>query len=75
MKRRHERTVITVETIQRTTVRQRRTGQIALCERCAAEIRGHNSAAHVQDAEHEILLLLDEEVAGDQPRQQPETPE
>lgn len=43
-----KKTVITVESVQRTTIRQRRTAKIALCDRCAAEMKG-NAAAQIPE--------------------------
>ncbi len=36
MKLRKSKTIITLETFQRTAIRSRKTARIALCERCAA---------------------------------------
>lgn len=62
MKRRTEKTVITVETFQRTVVRLRRKEKIALCEQCAAEIvmlAPNEAAAFLQTTAREIFRLTE----------------
>ena len=46
MKASKSKTVITVETFQRTTIRSRKTAERVLCEQCAAEILIGPPAAH-----------------------------
>ena len=47
MERQKGKTVITMETFQRTTIRSRKTAKIVLCERCAAELSPSETAAHI----------------------------
>ena len=65
MNRRTEKTVITVETFQRTTVHSRREARIAWCDRCAAKtamLTPDEAAAHLQITAREIFRLTE---AGD----------
>ena len=58
MNRRTEKTVITVETFQRTIFRSRREAKIAWCDRCAAEavmLTPDEAAAHLQITAREIF--------------------
>lgn len=62
MKRRTEKTVITVETLQRTTVHNRRITRIAWCERCAADtvmLAPDEAAAHLQTTARAIFRLTE----------------
>ena len=62
MNRRRQKTVITVETFQRTTVRSRRKPRIAWCEQCAAEtamLSTDEAAAHLQTTAREIFRLTE----------------
>ncbi|MCA1625816.1 MAG: hypothetical protein LC778_18860 [Acidobacteria bacterium] len=62
MNRRTEKTVITVETFQRTTVRWRQKLKIAWCERCAAEtvmLAPNEAAALLQTTAREIFRLTE----------------
>lgn len=62
MNRRREKTVITVETFQRTTVHSRRNAKIAWCERCAAEtmmLSPDQAAAHLHTTAREIFRLAE----------------
>ena len=45
MERQNGRTVVTIETIQRTTIRLRKTAETIRCERCAAVVKSE-AAAH-----------------------------
>ena len=65
MNRRTEKTVITVETFQRTIVRSRRETRIAWCDRCMAEtmmLAPDEAAALLQITTREIFRLTE---AGD----------
>lgn len=65
MNRRTEKTVITVETFQRTTVHSRREARIAWCDRCAAKtamLEPDAAAAHLQITTRQIFRLTE---AGD----------
>lgn len=46
MESRNGKTVITIETIQRTTIRKRKAAETVRCDRCAAEIPINPPAAH-----------------------------
>ena len=62
MNRRTEKTVITVETFQRTIVRSRREAKIAWCDRCAAEavmLTPDAAAALLQITTREIFRLTE----------------
>jgi len=62
MKRRKEKTVITVETFQRTTVHIRREAKIAWCDRCAEEtvmLAPDEAAEHLQTTAREIFRLTE----------------
>ena len=62
---RRQKTVITVETLQRTTVRLRRKVGVAWCEQCAAEtvmLTTDEAAAHLQTTARDIFRLTE---AGD----------
>ncbi len=62
MNRRKEKTVITVETFQRTVVYSRRKAKIALCEQCAAEtvmFAPNEAAAYLQTTAREIFRLTE----------------
>jgi len=57
-----EKTVITVETFQRTVVHSRRKAQIAWCERCAAEtemLAPNEAAAYLQTTAREMFRLTE----------------
>ncbi|MEO8573822.1 MAG: hypothetical protein ABI481_07615 [Pyrinomonadaceae bacterium] len=57
-----EKTVITVETFQRTTMHSRRKAQIAWCERCAAEtvmLAPNEAAAYFQTTAREMFRLTE----------------
>jgi hypothetical protein len=58
MKRRTERTVITIETFQRTTIRSRQGAKIARCERCAAAQTPGEAAAR-QQIVNDVLRLAE----------------
>ncbi|MEO7674621.1 MAG: hypothetical protein ABIU09_11160 [Pyrinomonadaceae bacterium] len=55
MKNRTEKTVITIETFQRTTIRSRKAARFVRCERCAAQAPSED-AAH-QQIVRQILWL------------------
>lgn len=62
MNRRRQKTVITVETFQRTTVRLRREAKVAWCEQCEAEtamLAPDEAAAHLQTTAREIFRLTE----------------
>jgi hypothetical protein len=62
MNRRTEKTVITVETFQRTVVRSRPKMRIVWCDRCAAEtvmLAPNEAAAHLQTTAREIFRLME----------------
>ena len=62
MTRRTEKTVITVETFQRTVVRWRRKEKIARCEQCVAEtvmLAPNEAAAFLQTTVREIFRLTE----------------
>jgi hypothetical protein len=62
LNRRKEKTVITVETFQRTVVRLRRKVKIAWCEQCAAEtviLEPNEAAAYLQITAREIFRLTE----------------
>ncbi len=62
MTRRTEKTVITIETFQRTVVRLRRKAKIAWCEKCAADvpmITPNEAAAFLQTTAREIFRLTE----------------
>ncbi len=62
MNRRTEKTVITVETFQRTTARWRQKLKIAWCERCAAEtvmLAPNEAAVVLQTTAREIFRLTE----------------
>ena len=62
MNRRKEKTVITVETFQRTVIYSRRKEKIALCEQCAAEtvmLAPNEAAALMQTTAREIFRLTE----------------
>lgn len=52
-----KKTVITIETFQRTTIRSRKTAKTARCERCAAEAPSE-AAAH-QQIVRDVLQLAE----------------
>ncbi|MEO8435427.1 MAG: hypothetical protein ABI596_11075 [Pyrinomonadaceae bacterium] len=59
---RREKTVITVEQFQRTTMRLGRKAQIAWCERCAEEtmmLAPEEAAMHLQTTAREIFRLAE----------------
>jgi hypothetical protein len=51
-----KKTVITIETFQRTTIRSRKTAKIVRCERCAAADAPSEAAAHPEFV-REVLPL------------------
>lgn len=60
MNRHIEKTVITIETVQRTVVRSRPKTKIAWCDRCSAEtvmLAPDEAAAHLQTTTREIFRL------------------
>jgi protein-arginine kinase activator protein McsA len=57
MERQKGKTVITMETFQRTTIRSRKTAEFALCERCAAELSPSETAAHPQTRSEALQLI------------------
>ena len=60
MNSRRQKTVITVETFQRTTVHIRRKSKLAWCDRCAAEavmLAPDEAAALLQSTAREIFRL------------------
>ena len=62
MDRRTGKTVITIETFQRTTVHIRREARIAWCDRCAADtvmLASDEAAAHLQTTAREIFRLTE----------------
>jgi protein-arginine kinase activator protein McsA len=62
MIRRRQKTVITVETFQRTTVRSRRKAKFAWCEQCAAEtamLAPDEAAAFLQTTARQIFRLTE----------------
>jgi len=62
MNRRRQKTVITVETFQRTTVRLRRKARIAWCEQCAAEtamLATDEAAAFLETTARQIFRLTE----------------
>ena len=62
MTRRTEKTVITVETFQRTVIYSRQKEKIALCEQCAAEtvmLAPNEAAALLQTSAREIFRLTE----------------
>jgi len=62
MNRRKEKTVITVETFQRTIIYSRRKAKIALCEQCAAEavmLAPNEAAAYLQTTAREIFRRVE----------------
>ena len=62
MSRRTGKTVITIETFQRTTVHLRRETKIAWCDRCAADtvmLASDEAAAHLQTTAREIFRLTE----------------
>jgi hypothetical protein len=62
MNRRSEKTVITVEKFERTTVHIRRKAKIAWCERCAADtvmLAADEAAAHLQTTARIIFRLTE----------------
>lgn len=62
MSRQTEKTVITIETFQRTVVHLRRKEKIALCEQCAAEtvmLAPNEAAAYLQTTAREIFRLTE----------------
>ncbi|MGB7209107.1 MAG: hypothetical protein WBD27_10645 [Pyrinomonadaceae bacterium] len=63
MKHKPERTVITIETFQRTTIHSGRRVKIVQCERCAAELRGQEPVAHVAVEDATAKLLPDRKMA------------
>ena len=57
MERQQGKTVITMETFQRTTIRSRKTAKIVLCERCAAGQSPSDTAAHLQIVREALLEI------------------
>lgn len=68
MMREIKRTVVTVETVQRTTIRQMGTKKIVLCESCAAEIKGHSAAQITNRPSAESDVAIEEEMLSDRSR-------
>ena len=62
MERQQGKTVITMETFQRTTIRSRKTAKIVLCERCAAEQSPSDTAAHPQIVREALLEIENGEI-------------
>jgi len=62
MERQQGKTVITMETFQRTTIRSRKTAKIVLCERCAAERSPSETAAHLQIVREALLEIENGEI-------------
>ena len=62
MNRRKEKTVITVETFQRTVIYSQRKAKIAWCEQCAAEtvmFASNEAAVYLQTTAREIFRLTE----------------